>query len=84
MAFNRKDGLLAHLKVHAADDIQPQDETLNLAMRTKNEMFNSTMLPRNEYEAPMNLVVTEQSAVQQKMHSSWPNLDIHETYGPFQ
>lgn len=84
MAFNRKDNMLLHMKVHATDDVEPQDEMLNLTMRTKNEMFNSSMLPRDDYDSPMNLVVTEQTTVQQKMHSSWPNMDLHEVYGPFQ
>lgn len=68
LAFNRNDAMLLHMKVHAGNDTEVQ-----------NEMFSSTMMPSNEYDAPMNLVVTEQTAIEQQLLSSWPNLNA-----PFQ
>lgn len=72
------------MKVHEGNDNGVQEEMLNLAMRTKNEMFGTIVRPRNEYDAPMNLVLTEQTGVQQKMLSSWPNLDLHDGFAAFQ
>lgn len=72
--------MLSHMKVHEGNDNEPQDEMLNTTMRTKKEMFNSVIRPSNEYDAPMNLVVTEQPNVQQKIQSSWPNLDLHDGF----
>lgn len=70
------------MKVHEVNDnIEPQDDMVNATtMRTKKEMFNSVIRPSNEYDAPMNLVVTEQPNVQQKIQSSWPNLDLHDGF----
>lgn len=76
--------MLLHMKVHASDDIMVQDEMLNPTMRPKNEMFNPSIKSMNEYDAPMNLVLTEQAGVQQNMHSSWPNMNLHDGYTPFQ
>lgn len=78
LAFNRKDGMLLHMKVHEGNDNEPPVGMFN------NDLFNSIVQPRNEYDSPMNLVVTEQTNVQQKMYSAWPNLDLHDVYAPFQ
>lgn len=74
LAFNRKDGMLLHMKVHAGSEMKSQDE-----------VFNTTMFPlprtMNEYDIPMNLVVTEQShAVPQRILSTWQSLDHHDAY----
>lgn len=80
LAFNRKDSMMLHMKVHEGNNEPP----IGPIGMLNNEMFNSIVQPRNEYDSPMNLVVTEQTSVQQKMYSAWPNLDLHDMYAPFQ
>lgn len=72
--------MLLHMKVHEGNDNGVPDEMF----RTKNDTFSSIVRPRTEYDAPMNLVLTEQTGVQQKMLSSWPNLDLHDGFAAFQ
>ncbi|XP_037048070.1 zinc finger protein 271-like [Bradysia coprophila] len=86
LAFNRKDAMLLHLKMHESTDNAAKDELLHANIRSQNELLNpmAFVRPRNEYEAPMNLIVTEQSSVQPKMYTPWPNLGLHDNYVPFQ
>lgn len=74
------------MKVHdsTADFSAASNELLHANMRTKTELFNPMIRPRNEHETPMNLIVTEQSSVQPKMYTPWPNLGLHDSYVPFQ
>lgn len=76
-----------HMKIHdSADSAVTRDGLLNANMRSKNEMLNpmAFVRPRNEYETPMNLIVNEQSSVQPKLYTPWPNLGLHDSYVPFQ
>lgn len=78
--------MLLHMKVHDGADNAAKGDLSNANMRSKNELFNPMAMarPRNEYDAPMNLIVTEQSSVQPKMYTPWPNLGLHDNYVPFQ
>lgn len=80
--------MLSHMKVHdSINDSEirsTQNDMLNPNMWMKGDMFNALTRPRNEYDAPMNLVVTEQNSIAPKMYTPWPNLDLHDGYAPFQ
>lgn len=85
LAFNRKDAMLLHMKVHEGNvNNEAPDGMLNSSLRTNNEIFSSMVRARSEYDAPMNLVVTEQTNVQPKMYSAWQNIDMDDGYTPFQ
>ncbi len=72
--------MLSHLQVHEVTDnnAPPPDDMRS----SKNELFNPIIRSRNEYDAPMNLVLTEQASVPPKMYTPWP--DLHDAYAPYQ
>ncbi|KAJ6649994.1 Zinc finger protein [Pseudolycoriella hygida] len=80
LSFSRKDAMFSHMKVHESNDNIVHDEMINSMLRPNNDIFNLMNRPQSEYDAPINLVLTEQPSVKQNVHSFWPPLDH---YKPF-